>query len=364
MPSAFRRPQVVTRLRASHRRPAPRLSTGQPTPLLTEAAPRKEETMRTLKLFVLALFAATLITSQLLTPTVSSQSGPTEVPAGFDNQTNGFTAQPNFDSDRAAFEQREEVSDGLGPVYNAQSCAECHQNPVTGGISQIFELRAGHSGPDGSFVAPPGGSLIQARATDARIQERVPDGPRIAFGDSPVLLSVMGFDGGQYGPVGNTPVVGFFPSFSPDGRRIVFVRVIAGSNQIFVMNVDGTNLQQLTSGGSSQTAPDWSPDGTKIAFTSNRTGILQTFTMNPDGSNQTQLSNGLAHEVGPAWSPDGTKIAFSRSPLSLNARYDIWQFNADGTGETQLTATPASNEGRPAWSPDGTQIVFQTDRDG
>ena len=137
--------------------------------------------MRALTLFVLAFIAAALIGSQVLTPTVISQSKPQEAPAGFDNQTNGFTPQATFDLDRAAFEDREEIADGLGPVYNAQACAECHQNPVTGGISQIFELRAGHSGPDGSFVNPPGGSLLQARATDAQIQERVPDGPRIAF---------------------------------------------------------------------------------------------------------------------------------------------------------------------------------------
>jgi hypothetical protein len=182
--------------------------------------------MRITRLFVIALFASLLITSLTLTPAVSSQSGPTEAPAAFDDQTNGFTPQgdPNtpgtFLGDEAAFEQREKKADGLGPVYNAQSCAECHQNPVTGGVSQIFELRAGHSGPDGAFVPAPGGSLIQARATDARAQERVPDGPRVAFMNGSGQISVMGFDGGQYGPVGNTPVNGqsTLPS-RPTGRR-------------------------------------------------------------------------------------------------------------------------------------------------
>ena len=320
--------------------------------------------MRTLKLSVLTLFAAALLVSQVPTLTVSSQSGSTEAPAGFDNQTNGFTDQTNFDSDRAAFEKRDEVATGLGPVYNAQSCAECHQSPVTGGVSQIFELRAGHSGPDGGFVAPPGGSLIQARATDPQIQERVPDGSRIVFRGPSAQISVMGFDGGQYGPVGNTPTTGFQPSFSPDGKQVVFGRSFNSNTTIRVMNDDGTNLRQITADGALDNAPKWSPDGTKIAFSSNRTGRRQIFTMNPDGSNQTQISNGLADDTRPAWSPDGTKIAFTRTLAVPGARSAIWQFNPDGSGETQLTFSLTANDGAAAWSPDGTMIAFTSDRDG
>ncbi|HEX8181122.1 MAG TPA: di-heme oxidoredictase family protein [Pyrinomonadaceae bacterium] len=79
-----------------------------------------------------------------------------------------------FSNDILFFEERDVIADGLGPVYNAQSCAECHQNPVTGGISQITELRAGHTDGVGNFVDAAGGSLINDRATNANIQERVP----------------------------------------------------------------------------------------------------------------------------------------------------------------------------------------------
>src|SRR5262249_21742023 len=104
---------------------------------------------------------------------------PEEAPTGFNNSTNGFEDQAAFDKDREAFEEVEAISDGLGPVYNATSCVSCHQNPVSGGSSQVAELRAGQHKPDPKdpkkviFVEPPGGSLIHQRAIDAAIQEHV-----------------------------------------------------------------------------------------------------------------------------------------------------------------------------------------------
>ena len=105
---------------------------------------------------------------------VSGQTGATNALAGFDNRTNGMVTQAEFDALRDVFEERDEIADGLGPVYNAQGCVECHQNPVTGAISQISELRAGHNDSAGNFVDAAGGSLINDRAVDASIQERVP----------------------------------------------------------------------------------------------------------------------------------------------------------------------------------------------
>ncbi|HYY93522.1 MAG TPA: hypothetical protein VE713_03320, partial [Pyrinomonadaceae bacterium] len=112
--------------------------------------------MKALKLFAIALFASALVTSFALTRAVRSQSGPTEAPTGFDNMTNGFEPQGDantpgtFLGDEALFEKVDKKEDGLGPVYNAQSCRECHQNRATGGVSQVFETRAGHTGPNGT----------------------------------------------------------------------------------------------------------------------------------------------------------------------------------------------------------------------
>ena len=110
-----------------------------------------------------------------------------EAPTGFDNITNGFSPQGpayeklneetvvanrSFNDNRFIFEEFETVADGLGPTYNAQSCRECHQNVVTGGASQVTEHRTGRLELN-QFVESAGGSLIQSRATDPAIMERV-----------------------------------------------------------------------------------------------------------------------------------------------------------------------------------------------
>ena len=137
--------------------------------------------MKLQKLSALALILIALAVPAFMTRTASTQTV-TEAPAGFDDQTNGLLPQgdPNNPNDqpgtfvqtKRAFEVRDEKADGLGPVYNAQSCAECHQSPVTGGISQIFELRAGHSGPGVKPVA----RLARSDTGTAQVSESFGDG--------------------------------------------------------------------------------------------------------------------------------------------------------------------------------------------
>jgi CxxC motif-containing protein (DUF1111 family) len=118
-------------------------------------------------------------------------SASSEAPTGFDNLTNGFVLQAQFDQDREVFEEREGLADGLGPVFNAQSCAECHQTPVTGGVSQVSELRAGHfDSRRNSFRDHPGGSLINDRAINAAFQEHVQAGNEVRAQRS--SLNVLG----------------------------------------------------------------------------------------------------------------------------------------------------------------------------
>ena len=92
---------------------------------------------------------------------VAVAAGPArEAPAGFDNLTNGYVSQAVYDSARAIFEQPETIATGLGPIYNGESCVECHRNPISGGNSLKSVLRAGHEDPaTGLFVPAPGGTL-------------------------------------------------------------------------------------------------------------------------------------------------------------------------------------------------------------
>ncbi len=123
----------------------------------------------------------------------SSASRSTEAPTGFDNKSNGVTDEATHQADQTKFEEVEQLGDGLGPLYNAQSCRECHQSPVSGAASQVTELRVGHLGPEGHFRTPEipvahgaevisGRSLVNDRAIcpnaafpDNEIQERVPE---------------------------------------------------------------------------------------------------------------------------------------------------------------------------------------------
>lgn len=130
-------------------------------------------------------------------PATFSQQRGTEAPAAFDNKTNGLVDDATHAADKDAFDEVENIDDGLGPLYNAQSCRECHQNPVSGASSQVTELRVGHNGPDGRFRNPripiargaeviTGRSLVNDRAIcpngqfpDTEIQERVPTGETV-----------------------------------------------------------------------------------------------------------------------------------------------------------------------------------------
>jgi len=101
--------------------------------------------------FLIPLAVLSFILSLIL---ASSGSRSTEAPTGFDNKSNGVADDATHQADQTKFEEVEQLSDGLGPLYNAQSCRECHQSPVSGASSQVAELRVGHQGPEGHFRTP------------------------------------------------------------------------------------------------------------------------------------------------------------------------------------------------------------------
>src|ERR1700746_1728547 len=77
-----------------------------------------------------------------------------DAPTGFDNKTNGMVDDATHQADQMKFDEVEQLSDGLGPLYNAQSCRECHQSPVSGASSQVRELAVAIQGPHAGALTP------------------------------------------------------------------------------------------------------------------------------------------------------------------------------------------------------------------
>lgn len=200
------------------------------------------------------------------------------------------------------------------------------------------------------------------------------------------------------------------PSFSPDGRRMVYISVVAGREQLFISNIDGREAWQLTTDSVDHEDPAWSPDGTQVAFvsltaTTEQIGLIPAIggsirlltpateraihpNWAPDsrhlayctdddlappkkndadivvidletGTSRKLISGGV--NTYPAWSPDGKHLAFRRMLGEHNS--EVFLADSNGSHVRNLTNSPAF-DGWPAWSPDGSRLAFASNRDG
>jgi Tol biopolymer transport system component len=158
----------------------------------------------------------------------------------------------------------------------------------------------------------------------------------------------------------NAPLTGrdghaFEPAWSPDGTRIAYTyrELDLPQTYIEVMDVDGSNRQRLTHGGT-DTSPVWSPDGSQVAFISHRdgdTGLV--YVMNADGSDVRLLRDGVdASSL--AWSPDGRQLAVTSRHLDGT---HVYLMDADGSNLHRLLKTSESAWDA-IWSPDGSTIAY------
>lgn len=162
-----------------------------------------------------------------------------------------------------------------------------------------------------------------------------------------------------------TNVIDSYPMFSPDGKKIAFESNRTGNFEIYTMNADGSNIQQLTYNTAFDGTPAWSPDGKQIVFASERDNDPEIYMMNADGSNQKRLTNIKGDDSHPKFTPDGKKIIFcsAKSTPDLSVDWnkqwiEIFTMDADGKNIQQVSHFKAVCT-FPEISPDGTKIVFR-----
>lgn len=150
------------------------------------------------------------------------------------------------------------------------------------------------------------------------------------------------------------------PSLNPDGKRLVFISVIAGKEQLFTMNADTSDAIQITRDDANHEDPAWSPDGKKIAYVTITKTEERVFLMNPDGSDVKAVSPGAVRAIHPAWSTDGKRIIYCtdddlQPPRKNDSDIDVVEL---ATGQVTTLITGGVNT-YPAWSPDMKQLVFR-----
>ena len=207
------------------------------------------------------------------------------------------------------------------------------------GASIAYTVGTGHPSP--IFVRRAGEGEFQLTRWEGLYPAWSPDGNQIAFVDG---LNIFISPVVEIAPVVQLTWVSSneMPTWSPDGMQIAFVSGLDGNDNIFVMDVDGSNRIRVTNNPADDRHPDWSPDGRQIAFQSHRDGSWDIFVVTLNTYVETQITSEPGEHKEPSWSPDGTKLAFG-------SRQDIYTINADGTGLTNLTGPYSGNATSPDW---------------
>ena len=171
-------------------------------------------------------------------------------------------------------------------------------------------------------------------------------------------------------------------TFSPVGDRIVFTSARDGDLELYSMAADGSDVTRLTDRPGYDGGAFYSPDGSKIIWRAHypeegpeledyrrllsqgllRPGELEIYIMDADGSNQQQLTQLGGANFAPYWHPSGEKIVFSSNHHDPDGRdFDIYIINLDGSGLTRITHAEGF-DGFPVFSPDGRYLVFGSNR--
>ncbi len=151
-----------------------------------------------------------------------------------------------------------------------------------------------------------------------------------------------------------------WPSWSPDGKRFAFSSTHEGNQEIYIAEIESTNLARLTQSPGIDAHPCWSPDGKRIAFATDRWGGLELASVNTDGTNLTRLTESHGLDDYPAFSPDGERLAFVSN---RDGQFEIYVMSASGENPVNVSSHPLRDT-FPTWTPDGQGVTFVSNRDG
>ena len=161
-------------------------------------------------------------------------------------------------------------------------------------------------------------------------------------------------------PIQLTHAQNFDPAPSPDGKKLVFISMLSGKEQLFTMDADGKNIAQLTRDDADHEDPAWSPDGRKIAFvfiTKERTSIA---VMNADGSNVELLTPKEHHTIHPNWSADSKQVMYCTNDDLAPPKKNEAQINVGDLATKKITPVVTGGINTyGSWSPDMKQIAFR-----
>jgi len=151
------------------------------------------------------------------------------------------------------------------------------------------------------------------------------------------------------------------PTIIGGGKWIAFNSRMDGDSDIYLIDVNGDNLTQITSSSAHDLYPSWSPDGERIVYQTNEGDDWEIAIIDISSKKVTKVTENTCSDFAPVWSPDGEWIAYYSD---CDGARNIYKIQPDGTKRTQLTRTSGSNSWFPAWSPDGQKITFTSNRSG
>jgi tol-pal system beta propeller repeat protein TolB len=173
-------------------------------------------------------------------------------------------------------------------------------------------------------------------------------------------IYLISADGSSVRNVTQHPANDALPSWSPDGKRLVFRSTRAGNKELYTIGADGKGLTRLTTSPGTDTFPHWSPLGDRIVFASNRSGDFEIYTVRPDGSDLKQLTHSPGLDMHPVWSPNGKWICFASARGGFKDEHlltgnpqpygDLYLMRPDGS-EVQALTDDQFEDGTPGWAP-------------